>query len=538
MGETMKKLLSSTRIAPWALIGGVVMGTFGAVQARADSTDELLELLKRKGAITKKEYAVIKSRHAAEKSAGGGEFIRGEGGPPPRYVTALDKGIGVRLPLPGVGGLTKGEVPVASYVDVTISGNINAYYVQQRGEIERGVRRRDTSVAGGLTDPTKSSSAVRGGLLPSAVVLDIATRQEGLDISGTLGIYTGINNINTGITGLNSDGPGFAKSLGTPGVNIKLAYVKVGTQNFGTFEFGRDFGLFGQDILTFDQNELSVGSPGTNIAPAQNALGQLGLGYIVSDFIPQFRYTTPTYNGFTATIAVETPYDASSFGAIGSTTGGGPGIGGTGGLLAGSSGGLAHQQPQFAGRLKYVGNLLPNAMLTAWAGGMTQELEGLRSSNGQLLRGGHVRERAYAAEGGAKIDIGAAELLGYGYYGKGVGTTALFFDGLDNRGDPRNSYGFLAQASYTFFDRLTIAGGVGASFLEHTRFDGTRGQLLGAGFGTINNVKYNESAVGTVRYKVTKWLNLVGQYAHTRSKALSGAKINADAAIGGAQIFF
>lgn len=534
MGQAMKKLMSSTKIAPWALIGGMTLATFGAVQARADSTDELLELLRKKGAITKKEYAVIKTRHAAEKATGTGLYIRGEAGPPPRYVSALDKGIGIRIPIPGVGpGPTKGEAPVGSEIDVTVSGNLNAYYIQQKGEVHRGVGGR-TTVGGKLADSAKSSSAVSGGLLPSAVVLDIATRQEGLDISGTVGMYFGINNINTAATGLNADSAGTAKSLGTPGVNIKLAYVKVGTNSFGTFEFGRDFGLFGQDILTYDQNELAVGVPNANLAPGQTTFGNFGTGYIVSDFLPQFRYTTPNYNGFDATFAILTPYDATSFGTVGATGGGG-----TQGSLAGV-GGFRHNQPQFAGRIKYVGNLLPNAMLTAWAGGMTQDMQGLRATNatgaGVILPGGKNTARVYAAEVGGKVDVGPAELLGYGYYGKGVGGTALFFDGLDDRGDPRNSYGFLAQASYTFFDRLTVAGGVGVSYLEHTKFDATPGQLLG--FGTINNYKLNESASGTVRYKVTKWLNLVGQYVHTRSKAISGAKVDADAAIGGAQIFF
>lgn len=568
MGDIMKKLLTSTRIAPWALIAGVAMGTFGAVQARADSTDELLELLKRKGALTKKEYAVIKSRHAAEKAAGSGPYITGEGGPPPRYVTALDKGIGIRLPLPGIGvGVTKGEVPVASYIDVSISGNLNAFYVQQFGSTKRGLGGR-TAIGGGLVDGSKNSSAVRGGLLPAAVILDIATKQEGFDISGTLGFYTGINNTNSGFLGnTGADSVGAPKSLGTPFVNVKLAYAKIGTQNMGTFEFGRDFGLFGQDILTFDQNELAVGLPGSgdggNLTPGQNALGQLGLGYIVSDFVPQFRYTTPNYNGFSATFAVETPYDATGRGTVGATTGGGGPttlVAVPGGLVSNAFGASAHDQPQFAGRLKYVGNLLPNAMLTAWAGATTQELEGLRSAkpvivNGvatganAILRGGHTAARAYAAEAGAKLDIGAAELIGYGYYGHGAGTTALFFDGLDNRGDPRNSYGFLAQASYTFFDRLTIAGGYGISYLEHTKFDAIQAQLLGnyaaqgsalanAPFGTSNNVKYNASYIGTARYKVTKWLNLVAQYAHGRSKSLAGTRIDSDAAIGGAQIFF
>jgi hypothetical protein len=42
------------------------------------------------------------------------------------------------------------------------------------------------------------------------------------------------------------------------------------------------------------------------------SLGRIGTGYIYADFIRQIIYTTPNWNGFTASGGVFTPYDETS----------------------------------------------------------------------------------------------------------------------------------------------------------------------------------------------------------------------------------
>ncbi len=47
-------------------------------------------------------------------------------------------------------------------------------------------------------------------------------------------------------------------------------------------------------------------------------LGRIGVGYVYADWIPQVTYTTPDFNGFTASIGAFTPLD--STGGIYTTT--------------------------------------------------------------------------------------------------------------------------------------------------------------------------------------------------------------------------
>jgi hypothetical protein len=44
---------------------------------------------------------------------------------------------------------------------------------------------------------------------------------------------------------------------------------------------------------------------------------------------------------------------------------------------------------------------------------------------------------AWAVDGFAMLDIAGFNFVAYGYTGKGVGTTGMFFQGVDIAGDPR-----------------------------------------------------------------------------------------------------
>jgi hypothetical protein len=115
------------------------------------------------------------------------------------------------------------------------------------------------------------------------------------------------------------------------------------------------------------------------------------------------------------------------------------------------------------------------------------------------------------------LNVGPASLLAYGYYGSGMGSTFIFFDGLMQNGQKRDSYGGYAQATYTFFDRFTIGGAYGISVLQ-------------AGYGDPSTLlQRNESFVGLARYKLSDWVVIQGEFIHSVSHNQAGGRISGDA---------
>ena len=498
----MKKESKTSLLASAAMIA---TGFILTVPAHADVTDQLLDRLREKGILDKSEYRSFKARHAAEVRAAAEhtrvatrEIVTKEG---IKRVAIEDDLVRV-IKVKGAGiGARVGDV------DLTLSGNVNAFGVYDF----RSSNRFGTSINGGVTTGSNflagangqsASYASRNGLLPAAFILNAATVQEGFDVGVTFGVYPGIT-LNNG-PGANAAGtPG---ALASSGIDFRQIFATVGTKQIGTFEGGRDLGLFGADAILNDFTIYGVGSPGAgggNLAPSNTALGRIGEGYVYADFIPQLRYTTPDYNGWTAALALVQPLNEQALGAY--------------------SGNLnAHSQPQFQGRLKYVGNISPDAKLTASVAGLTQEAA---AGVGNALAAGQSI-RVNAVDGFGKLDVGPATFLAYGYYGDGLGTTALLTDGVDPFGNKRKSYGGYGQATYAVTPRLTLAASYGISYLERTPFD----------LGTL--VAKNESYIGAARYKLTSWVNLQAEYVHTVATSHGGNKSDEDTLSAGTILFF
>ena len=132
-------------------------------------------------------------------------------------------------------------------------------------------------------------------------MLSIATNQMGYDLGFTIGAYTGGTNTDTSC-GANANCGGYPYALGTPGIDLRQVFGTVGTPTFGSVKIGRDLGLFGSDAILNDATLLGMGSPLTTNAPRNTTLGRIGIGYVYADWIPQITYTTPDFNGFTASI--------------------------------------------------------------------------------------------------------------------------------------------------------------------------------------------------------------------------------------------
>jgi hypothetical protein len=168
---------------------------------------------------------------------------------------------------------------------------------------------------------------------------------------------------------------------------------------------------------------------------------------------------------------------------------------------------------------------------------------------------------AWAADAFAMVDVWGWNLVAYGYTGKGVGTTGLFYNGIDVFGAARRSSGGYFQAAYTFKggvflpSDLTVGASLGVSHLETANAtDNTfvfnqcdlaaAGAKVPAGFfntgqslGLSCLVKDNSSWIGFARYKLTKWVNLQAEYVATTSENQIGQEIH-DKAIAVGTTFF
>lgn len=460
------------------LLGGCALALLaGATPAFAqdDTTSALLLRLKEKGILTDEEYNQLVARKAAEPAT---VTTSAPSAPQQAAAQALDDKRVVHMSESGVGMEFGG-------VTLKVSGSVNGFYVHDRPE--KGTV--GTTVDGGLASVgTRSSSSIRNGLLPGFIKFDVTTNQLGWDVGAHFGLYPGINSVSN-VGGANSAGT--PQALATSGIDARQTYLTFGRANFGEIKIGRDIGLFGSDAILNDITLLSVGPTGGNVAPTNTSLGRIGTGYIYTDFQPQITYTTPKFGGFQASVGAFQPLQT-----IGNSE-----VNGT---------------PGFQGKVTY--DFKADAFSGhLWASGITQKHDGIGGSPSYTGSGFDV---------GAKLSFGGANVLGYYYGGSGIGTTGLFILSTSAAGRKRDSHGFYGQATYTI-DKFTIAGSYGESDLD-----------LATGEINPTLVDKNSSYVGQLRYGLTGWVTLIGEYTHTMSKAQNNNKAASDAIAAGAILFF
>ena len=360
----------------------------------------------------------------------------------------------------------------------TVNGNINVHYVYSDCDSSS-----PASVTGGLActgggGTAKSASAVTNGLLPAALTFGVETTQNGLDIGAHFGFYPGVSTNDGGSPNL--QGGAGNVGLGTTGLDVRQVYMTFGNKDIGTVTMGRNFGLFGFDAIINDITIPGVGVSGAAASgsPANTTLGSIGLGYIYTDTLAQINYTTPTVAGFAATVGIYDPLNSGT-GAVGRKT-----------------------QPGFHGKLTY-NAALSGAKIYLSSAFITQQ---------QRDDGGNDDYRSYGADLGGKVNIGDLELAGWYYYGKGLGTTALFFFSSDGNSNRRGSNGYLAQASYKF-DALKLGINYGTSRLG-----------LAEGEAQSDLLRSNSKITGGAYYSLTKNLMLLGEVSSVTAKSHIGGK--------------
>ena len=406
--------------------------------------------------------------------------------------------------------------------EVDFSGNVNAFYTFVECDGASDAAGNPLTVAGGLACGSGGGdydvNDVRTGLLPSWLNFYARTETEsGIQTAVHLSFQPGVES--------NTGGPNFDSALGMNDANFRQVFLTFGNDEIGTFKIGRDLGLYASDAILNDMTLLGVGTVSDLTTGGGNtSLGRIGVGYLYADWKAQVQYASPTYDGFSFTVAVVDPW------AVGGLANNNPNTPGTmDGVGAGPTGlgGAAQSQdtPGFEGKINYSGQM-NDVDLSLWAGFIYQSID--------FNDGGQADLDATGWDLGAKISSGPFSLVGYYYSGEGIGTTGFLWDavGRDANGqlEERDSDGFYVQGTVVVPDTGTKLGiSYGESSLDTTS---------GENAMTSNLVDTNESWIAGIYHPLGEALNLVAEYTNTEAQAQAGHKAEEDVFALGAIMFF
>ena len=287
----------------------------------------------------------------------------------------------------------------------SLNGNINVDYIWSSCEDANSA----AGITGGLTCVGSASgsnvSNIQNGLLPPAFVFGVATTQNGIDITGHLGLYPGIAANDSGSPNVGPLVNPRNSALSTTGLDIRQVYMTFGNKNMGTFTLGRNIGLFGADAILTDMTLPGVGAPGNAASPypANTTLGGIGFGYIYTDWLAQIDYTTPDIAGFSFTVGVFDPINSLS--------------------EPGDATVEPKKSPGFHAKGSFTLPFSDTSKLYVSVAYLTQQQYYDSTSLGTYNYTGN------GVDVFAKLDLANLEVFGYYYHGSGLGTTALFLYG-------------------------------------------------------------------------------------------------------------
>jgi len=369
---------------------------------------------------------------------------------------------------------------------VDMNGNVNAFAIMADNEDNNSAQGALTNANGG-NDPDAAS--INTGLLPNWLGFTATTRQNNLDTSVTISFQPGAS-----VTG----------AIGGGGTEeARQAFLTFGDKSWGSVKVGKDLGIFGSTAILNDMTLLGVGSQGIvgSAGGTTTTLGRIGTGYLYADWNGQIAYTTPNMNGFSATVGVMQPWNATT----------------TGALSGASTGNTDEFGYQGQASYSWTGDLGGKV----WAGFFTQEVTNIGTGNGT--------DRANAFEGGASVSFGNANIVAYGYSGDGVGTTGMLRNAFDTLGNARDSDGGYVQGTYVIPTGTKLGVSWGQSNLDKN----ATGEIAG---GTL--VEENEMLTVGAYHPLTKHLNIVAEYSAVEARNQAGAENDSDIISVGAILFF
>ena len=404
-----------------------------------------------------------------------------------KSIVALAAALGVMTP-----AATRAVDIKAGSWDVSLGGNVNAFATYSRCGTS------NATVAGGLAcskaDGSVDQFSIESGLLPSAFVFGAKTRAyDKIDTSATLGIYPGLH-VSSTRTGVANSGIS---------ADVRQLFVTFGDKSWGTVKLGKDLGLFGSDVILSDMLLLGVGA-GTR-STINTTLGHIGTGYLYADWIPQVAYTTPSFGGLAATVAIVEGFGTAAFGTVQDDS-------------------VLNETPGVQARVSYdFGGAAPGR---AWVGGMYQNAKVDAPPENPGLT-------SVAGEAGVKMNVSGLGALAYGYFGDGVGAAVLGLGATpgtirDGEVDTRKSYGYFGQLTYQIPNtKLRPGVSYGKSFLD-----------LASGETSDTLLKSNEMVTGALFYGVTDNLTLTAEFDHLRSNNQAGGLAKSNSVALGGIIFF
>jgi len=362
--------------------------------------------------------------------------------------------------------------------------------------ITGGVANASSTVSG----TSQSATSINTGLLPAWIGFTGTTRQNDLDVSFTISIQPGASNTGALSGGLANYGVG----------EQRQTFMTIGDKSWGSFKFGKDLGIFGSDAILNDITLLGVGTQGVvgTAGGTTTTLGGIGSGYIYADWKGQLSYTTPNMSGFQATVGLMQPWDATSAGDTGASSG----I---------SAVGSKQRMLGYEGKASY--SFSANDVNgKIWVGGISQKAYDVYAIGNSPT--------AYAGEVGASVTAGMFNVVGYYYAGEGAGTTGFLRDGFSVTGQKRDSDGGYLQATVKLPTQTKVGIAYGVSNLDRGVGDTT----------TTDIVKENERYTVGAYHPLTKHLNLVAEYSRVESKSNNAAAADnkSNIATAGAILFF
>lgn len=402
------------------------------------------------------------------------------------------------------------SIPAGEWT-VDIGGNVNAFYIHNSSNDNADVRGGAANAEG---QNGSSTSSVNTGLLPSWLGIGAKTRQNDLDVAWTISFQPGASSAH----GLQ----------GGSGSEFRQAFLTFGDKSWGSIKIGKDLGLFGSNAILNDQTLLGVGAQGIVGAKGgtTTTLGRIGTGFLYADFKGQINYTTPNFNGLSATVGIAQPWGTVNL---------------AGDDLSGAASGN-QKAPAFEGQVQY--EWAGDVSGKVWAEFLTQKVDGIGAT--AATKAGFVfspvtgstavaaaaanpgeDERATVWGVGASVNVAGVGLVGYYYDGKGAGTTSFLGDGFTTKGKRRDSDGYYVQASYALPGIGTkLAASYGESNLDDEAGDSP---FL---------VKSNEMWVVGAYHPLTKHLNLVAEYSKVEAENQAGDDNKSDIISLGAIMFF
>tara|TARA_R110002153_G_scaffold270890_2_gene437665 strand:+ start:9319 stop:10482 length:1164 start_codon:yes stop_codon:yes gene_type:complete len=243
------------------------------------------------------------------------------------------------------------------------------------------------------------ATSVSNGYSPASFQFSAATQKNGVDIKAVFAYEPG----NTDNSAFNGGGDNKAYR----------AFFTVGNSDIGTFKAGRDYGVFGIDIVLQDISLGGVGAPALVTTPLNTSLGGAGYGYIFTDRLSQLTYSFAK-DGISAAIGVFQPLDPVTFGGNG---------------FVGDSG---SKTPGVHGKLRY-------------------DFDSGFVSTTFLSQSVDTPLNDYNASGvdlTLVYNIGDTSLLASGFSADGLGYYGLLIDGSDSAANPRDSDGYFLQATH------------------------------------------------------------------------------------------